>query len=79
MPRLSFALLALPGCTVETVRDAPSYATAPRVISPAPGSYCAEAVAEAEDSAAIAQATGDEQDAGRAGRTAHFAARDCRP
>ena len=55
------------------------YATAPGsppVTGPAADTYCAEAVAEAE--AAAVQATGHARDAGRAERTARFAARDCR-
>jgi hypothetical protein len=55
-------------------------ATAPgqRVIAPAPGSYCEEAVDVAQDAAARAQASGSPRDAGRASRSASYAARDCR-
>ena len=57
-----------------------AYAAAPgqRVIAPAPGSYCAEAVGEAQDAAARAEASGTPRNAGRANRTAGYAARDCR-
>jgi len=56
------------------------YAAAPeqRVIAPAPGSYCEEAVNVAQDAAARAQASGSARDAGRANRSAGYAARDCR-
>ena len=53
-------------------------APAQRVIAPAPGSYGEEAVGEAQDAAARAEASGSARDAGRAGRTAQYAARDCR-
>lgn len=57
-----------------------AYAAAPgqRVITPAPGSYCEEAVDVAQDAAARAQASGSPRDAGRANRSASYAARDCR-
>jgi hypothetical protein len=57
-----------------------AYAAAPgqRVIAPAPGSYCEEAVDVAQDAAARAQASGSPRDAGRANRSASYAARDCR-
>ena len=48
------------------------------VVAPAPDSYCEEAVAEAQDAAAIAAASASPRDQGRARRTAEFAARDCR-
>ncbi|WP_149537686.1 hypothetical protein [Siccirubricoccus phaeus] len=58
---------------------ASSYAAPPaQAIAPAPGSYCAEAVAEAQDAAARAATTGSSLDAGRANRTADYAVRDCR-
>ena len=53
-------------------------APSPQVIAPAPGSYCEEAVGEAQDAAARAQSSGSPRDAGRANRTAQYAARDCR-
>ncbi|GGC60392.1 hypothetical protein GCM10011504_43330 [Siccirubricoccus deserti] len=89
-PTLAIAMLTmLAGCAVErTVATAPAaYSTASpyapqveaqRVIVPAPGSYCEEAVAEAQDAAARAAVTGGQRDAGRAARTADYAARDCR-
>jgi hypothetical protein len=89
-PTLAIALLTIfAGCAVErTVDTAPvayssaspyaEQAQAQRVIVPAPGSYCEEAVAEAQDAAARAAASGGQQDAGRAARTADYAARDCR-
>ena len=84
--------LALGGCVVRREVAAPPsysqaspYAPAPyaaaapaQVIVPAPGSYCETAVAEAQDAAAQAQYTGSRRDAGRADRTARYAARDCR-
>jgi hypothetical protein len=89
-PTLAITMLTLlAGCAVErTVETAPvAYSSASpyaaqtqaqRVIVPAPGSYCEEAVAEAQDAAARANASGGQQDAGRAARTASYAARDCR-
>ena len=64
-----------PGAYAAAPGGAPSGA---QVIAPAPGSYCAEAVGEAQDAAARAQATGSPRDSGRANRTASYAARDCR-
>jgi hypothetical protein len=86
---LLIPLTMLAGCAVErTVEPAPmayssaspyaAQAQSQRVIVPAPGSYCEEAVAEAQDAAALAAATGGQRDAGRASRTASYAARDCR-
>jgi spermidine/putrescine-binding protein len=89
-PTLAIAMLTmLAGCAVERTVDTPpvayssaspyaAQASAQRVIVPAPGSYCDEAVAEAQDAAARASVTGGRQDAGRAARTADYAARDCR-
>jgi hypothetical protein len=55
------------------------YAQPPvQVLSPVPGSYCDEAVAEARDAAAQANYTGTPRDIGRAERTAQYARRDCR-
>lgn len=85
-------LLLLPACTVQREVTAPSsysqaspyYAGAraatpgAQVLAPMPGSYCAEAVSEAQDAAAIAAGSGTARDAGRARRTADYAARDCR-
>lgn len=79
--------LGLAGCAVErTVETQPSAwssaspyaAEAPQVLSAIPGTYCAEAVAEAQDAAAQANATGNGLDAARASRAADYAARDCR-
>jgi len=84
---MTAVLLALAGCTVERTVDSPpaAYSSAspyaagtPQVISAVPGSYCAEAVGEAQDAAATASMTGSPRDDGRAARTAHYAARDCR-
>ena len=89
---LLLAALALPACTVQRQVSTPPaysqaspyagtpYAAAPaaRVIAPAPGSYCEEAVSEAQDASARAAASGTGRDAGRAQRTANYAARDCR-
>jgi len=85
------SILALPACAVRQETTAPAAysqaspyaqgaaAAAPaRVIAPAPGSYCEEAVGEAQDAAMQAQATGSPRDAGRANRSAGYAARDCR-
>lgn len=85
-PLLPLPLLALAAaaCTVETVSHrpapvAPGYAAASqRVIVPAPGSYCEEAVGVAQDAAARAAYSGSPRDVGRAERTAQYAARDCR-
>ncbi len=57
------------------------YAAAPGgapVNVPALGSYCEEAVVEAQDATALAQDAGRAREAGRADRTAPFAGRDCR-
>ncbi|MFC7476395.1 hypothetical protein ACFQS7_18660 [Dankookia sp. GCM10030260] len=54
------------------------HAAASQAMVPVPGSSCAEAVAEAQDAAARAQASGRPGDAGRADRSAQHAARDCR-
>jgi len=79
--------LAVAGCAVERGAEtrptawssaSPYAAEAPRVISAVPGTYCAEAVSEAQDAAALASASGSARDAGRASRTANYAARDCR-
>ena len=89
---LLLAALALPACTYRRDVSAPpaysqaspyapmGYAAAPaaRVITPAPGSYCEEAVSEAQDAAARANSSGSARDTGRARRTAEYAARDCR-
>lgn len=88
---LLLACAALPGCVIrrEAAAPPPVYsqaspyapgAAAPQVqaIAPAPGSYCEEAVGEAQDAAAIAAGTGSPRDQGRARRTADYAARDCR-
>jgi hypothetical protein len=89
-PTLAIAMLTmLAGCAVErTVDTTPvAYSSASpyadqarpqRVIVPAPGSYCEEAMTEAQDARARASATGGQRDAGRAARTASYAARDCR-
>jgi hypothetical protein len=69
-----------PGAYSPGAHGQGAYAAAPgqRVIAPAPGSYCEEAVDVAQDAAARAQASGSQRDAGRANRSASYAARDCR-
>ncbi|WP_431267095.1 hypothetical protein [Dankookia sp. P2] len=69
-----------PGGYASGYAQGGGYAAAPaqRVIVPAPGSYCEEAVGEAQDAAARAEASGRPRDARRANRTAGYAARDCR-
>ncbi|MBK1657360.1 hypothetical protein [Paracraurococcus ruber] len=83
VPALLCLLLPIAACTVERQVAPPAYSqaspyAAQRTIVPAPGSYCEEAVGEAADAANRAAYTGSPRDAGRANRTARYAARDCR-
>jgi hypothetical protein len=79
-PAYSQASPYAPGAYSQGAYSQGTYAAAPgqRVIAPAPGSYCEEAVDVAQDAAARAQASGSPRDAGRANRSASYAARDCR-
>ncbi|TDH59617.1 hypothetical protein E2C06_26285 [Dankookia rubra] len=79
-PAYSQASPYAPGAYPQGTYARGGYAAAPsqQVIAPAPGSYCEEAVGEAQDAAARAQATGSPRDARRADRSAGYAARDCR-
>ena len=89
LPALLLPLLA--ACTYERVSNAPpAYSSASpygqsrhvqapaQAIVPAPGSYCEEAVSEAQDAAARAAYSGTARETGRAERTAQYARRDCR-
>jgi len=86
-PHALFMLLTLPACTVVRETPPPAYSRASPYApgayavaagAPAPLSYCEEAMADAQDAAAIAAETASPRDAGRARRTARHAARDCR-
>lgn len=89
---LPLAALSLTACMVRVpVSEQPSravYSQASPYAAPLPQNgyvqqapadpYCAEAVGEAQDAAAIASTTGRSRDAGRAGRTEQQARRACR-
>ncbi|SDB13858.1 hypothetical protein [Belnapia rosea] len=87
---LALAPLALAACMVRVpvseqpaaYSQAPAYAaplpSSGYVAAPAVDSYCAEAVGEAQDAAAVAAATGRGRDANRARRAEGYARRDCR-
>lgn len=79
-PAYSQASPYAPGAYSQGAYSQGAYAAAPppQGIAPAQGSYCEEVVGEAQDAAARAEATGSPRDSGRAGRTAPYAARNCR-
>jgi hypothetical protein len=89
---LPLAALSLSACVVRTPVSQPPppvvYSQASPYAAPVPPAgyvaqvpvdpYCAQAIGEARDAAAIASATGRGRDIGRAERSEGYARRDCR-